>query len=106
MCTAISLQKLRNLAEGQLTLAIGEPRQWEDDLNADEDGDDVEAPHDAGVVVVSSSPYSSLLHSPLIIVSAMVTFLTGVSTQWYQPSLEPFVRGQFGLTSFQVRIVL
>ena len=42
MCTAISLQKLRNLAEGQLTLAIGEPRQWEDDLNADEDGDDVD----------------------------------------------------------------
>ena len=78
----------------------------DDSETADEDGDDVEAPHDAGVVVVSSSPCSSLLHSPLIIVSAMVTFLTGVSTQWYQPSLEPFVRGQFGLTSFQVRIVL
>ena len=42
MCAAISLQRLRNLAEGQLTLAIGEPRQWEDDLNADEDGDDVD----------------------------------------------------------------
>ena len=42
MCTAISLQKLRNLAEGQLTLAIGEPRQCEDDLNGDEDGDDVD----------------------------------------------------------------
>ena len=42
MCAAISLQRLRNLAEGQLTLAIGEPRQWEDDLNAYEDGDDVD----------------------------------------------------------------
>ena len=42
MCAAISLQRLRNLAEGQLTLAIGEPRQWEDDLNGDEDGDDVD----------------------------------------------------------------
>ena len=41
MCTAISLQRLRNLAEGQLTLAIGEPHQCEDDLNGNEDGDDV-----------------------------------------------------------------
>ena len=47
--------------------------------------------------------YSSLLRSPLMVVAATVTFLTGVSTQWYQPSLEPYVRNQFGLSSFQVR---
>ena len=52
------------------------------------------------VVVVT---YTSLLRSPLMVVAATVTFLTGVSTQWYQPSLEPYVRNQFGLSSFQVR---
>ena len=47
--------------------------------------------------------YSSLLSSPLMVVAATVTFLTGVSTQWYQPSLEPYLRNQFDLSSFQVR---
>ena len=64
-------------------------------------GDDSEESDDVGVVVVRGS-YRSLLCSPLIIVSAIVTFLTGVSTQWYQPSLEPYVRQKFGLSSFQV----
>ena len=37
-----------------------------------------------------------------MMVAAIATFLTGVSTQWYQPSLEPYVRNTFGLSSFQV----
>ena len=61
------------------------------------------APDDEETEVVTVVTYTSLLRSPLMVVAATVTFLTGVSTQWYQPSLEPYVRNQFGLSSFQVR---
>ena len=60
------------------------------------------APDDEEPEVVEVVTYSSLLRSPLMVLAATVTFLTGVSTQWYQPSLEPYVRNQFGLSSFQV----
>ena len=74
-----------------------------------DDQADLSAENDAGGALndeeteaVSSLSYTSLLRSPLMVVAASLTFLTGVSTQWYQPSLEPYVRNQFGLSSFQV----
>ena len=75
------------------------------EMDGHDDGpNDAEDEHDADVAVMSSGTYRSLLRTPLMILAALVTFLTGVSTQWYQPSLEPYVRNQFGLTSFQVYI--
>ena len=46
--------------------------------------------------------YMRLLSNPLMMVACIVTIFTGMSTQWYQPSLEPYVREQFGLSPFQV----
>ena len=74
---------------------------------ADVPGENVSgvAPDDEETEVVVVT-YTSLLRSPLMVLAATVTFLTGVSTQWYQPSLEPYVRNQFGLSAFQVIIHL
>ena len=69
-------------------------------LDCEAPGDVTEdAEDDKEIEVVT---YSSLLRSPLMVAAAAVTFLTGASTQWYQPSLEPYVRNQFGLSAFQV----
>ena len=65
-------------------------------------GEDTPEHHDADPSLGAAS-YRRLLSSPLMLVAASVTLLTGVSTQWYQPSLEPYVRSKFGLTPFQVR---
>lgn len=76
------------------------------EMDGHDDGpNDAEDEHDADVAVMSSGTYRSLLRTPLMILAALVTFLTGVSTQWYQPSLEPYVRNQFGLTSFQASLL-
>ena len=64
-------------------------------------GEDTPEHHDADPSLGAAS-YRRLLSSPLMLVAASVTLLTGVSTQWYQPSLEPYVRSKFGLTPFQV----
>ena len=48
--------------------------------------------------------YRGLLSNPIMIVTCIVTICTGVSTGWYQPSLEPYVRKQFSLTPTQVLI--
>merc|ERR1719474_1269160 len=49
--------------------------------------------------------YRALLSSPLMLMSAVVTLLTSISAQWYQPSLEPYVREQLGLSSFQASLL-
>ena len=49
--------------------------------------------------------YRSLLSVPCVLIGFAVLVLTGVSTQWYQPSLEPYLRKQFGLTPFQVILI-
>ena len=67
------------------------------------DVDNAEDDEGTEVRVEGSATYRTLLSSPLMLVSAVVTFLTAVSTQWYQPSLEPYVREQLGLSPFQVR---
>ena len=68
--------------------------------SADGGNDDVEMSGE--VTTVTPVTYRSLLGSPQMMLAAILTFLTGVSTQWYQPSLEPYVRNTFGLSSFQV----
>jgi len=40
-----------------------------------------------------------------MLMSAVVTLLTSISAQWYQPSLEPYVREQLGLSSFQASLL-
>ena len=74
-----------------------------DSVSEDEHGGDDDAGDE--VIVAGNVSYRSLLRSPLMMIAAIVTFMTGVSTQWYQPSLEPYVRQQFGLSSFQVNIM-
>ena len=47
-----------------------------------------------------------LLSTPVMLLACLVTVVTGMSTQWYQPSLEPYVRTQFGMSPFQVRTII
>jgi len=46
-----------------------------------------------------------LLSTPLMVLACTVTIVTGMSTQWYQPSLEPYVRTQFGMSPFQASLL-
>lgn len=48
--------------------------------------------------------YRNLVTSPSVMLGATVLILTGVSTQWYQPSLEPYLRKTFNLSSFQASL--
>ena len=67
-----------------------------------EDGGNDDVEMSGEVTTLTPVTYRSLLGSPQMMLAAILTFLTGVSTQWYQPSLEPYVRNTFGLSSFQV----
>ena len=42
--------------------------------------------------------YSSLLAVPSVLVASLVLVMTGVAGEWYQPTLEPYLRSQFDLT--------
>ena len=53
---------------------------------------------------VEKVSYMNLLSNPVMITACIVIILTGISTEWYQPSFEPYVRKQFGMSSFQVII--
>ena len=77
-----------------------EEEDHSEDVSADGGNDDVEMSGE--VTTLTPVTYRSLLGSPQMMLAAILTFLTGVSTQWYQPSLEPYVRNTFGLSSFQV----
>ena len=77
-----------------------EEEDHSEEVSADGSNDDVEMSGE--VTTVTPVTYRSLLSSPQMMLAAVLTFLTGVSTQWYQPSLEPYVRNTFGLSSFQV----
>eukprot|EP00090_Calanus_glacialis_P029708 TRINITY_DN47709_c0_g1_i1.p1 TRINITY_DN47709_c0_g1~~TRINITY_DN47709_c0_g1_i1.p1 ORF type:complete len:472 (-),score=104.19 TRINITY_DN47709_c0_g1_i1:99-1514(-) len=46
-----------------------------------------------------------LLSTPVMLLACLVTVVTGMSTQWYQPSLEPYVRTQFGMSPFQASLL-
>jgi len=54
---------------------------------------------------VEKGSYRKLLSNPVMIMACTVTIVTGISTQWYQPSLEPYVRDQFGMSSFQASLL-
>merc|ERR1712179_791461 len=49
--------------------------------------------------------YRTLLCNPVMIVTCIVTICTGISTGWYQPTLEPYVREQFSLTPTQASLL-
>jgi len=49
--------------------------------------------------------YRTLLCNPVMIVTCIVTICTGISTGWYQPTLEPYVRDQFSLTPTQASLL-
>jgi len=55
---------------------------------------------------ISSSPtrnmtFYQLMSSPSFKVASISTVVAGISSQWYQPSLEPYIRTQFGLGVFE-----
>jgi len=56
------------------------------------------------VVEVVEVKYRNLVTVPSVMLGAVVLILTGVSTQWYQPSLEPYLRETFNLSSFQASL--
>ena len=74
----------------------------DDSEDATANGGDNDVEMSGEVTILTPVTYRSLLSSPQMMVAAIATFLTGVSTQWYQPTLEPYVRKTFGLSSFQV----
>jgi len=78
----------------------------EEKLNEVND-DNIAEDDDEGPVVrvTGGATYRALLSSPLMLMSAVVTLLTSISAQWYQPSLEPYVREQLGLSSFQASLL-
>jgi len=47
----------------------------------------------------------SLFCSFPVILGLLITVLTGAANQWYQPSLEPYVRKEFNMTSFQASML-
>jgi len=68
-------------------------------LDAEKSKEEVEEVGD-----VQQVRYRSLITVPCVLLGFVVLVLTGVSTQWYQPSLEPYLRKQFGLTPFQASL--
>lgn len=74
-----------------------------EEVSADGSNNDVEMSGE--VTTLTPVTYRSLLGTSQMMVAAIATFLTGVSTQWYQPSLEPYVRNTFGLSSFQASLL-
>jgi len=65
----------------------------------------VETEAEEDEVVMEGVRYRTLLTVPRVVVAAVVLVITGLSTQWYQPSLEPYLRTQFGLNPFQASLV-
>lgn len=47
----------------------------------------------------------TLICSSSVFLSCVITIATGAGQQWYQPSLEPYVREQFGLNPFQTSML-
>jgi len=82
---------------GGLAWKVLDPKEEEEQIDG-EVGDDQ-------IPSSQRSSYRVLLKNPAIIVACFVTIATGMSTQWYQPSLEPYVRDQFGMSSFQASLL-
>lgn len=72
-------------------------------LDPMEEKEAAEDEQEDGPVVKGS--FRILLNSPVMLLACLVTLVTGMSTQWYQPSLEPYVRSQFGMTPFQASLL-
>merc|ERR1719369_1932318 len=72
-------------------------------LDPQEEVDAAEEEKEEGPVVKGS--FRILLNNPVMLLACLVTLVTGMSTQWYQPSLEPYVRSQFGMTPFQASLL-
>jgi len=85
---------------GTLLLLCGGLAYWV--LDPNEETDAAVEEEEGPVVRVS---FRVLLNSPVMLLACMVTMVTGMSTQWYQPSLEPYVRSQFGMSPFQASLL-
>jgi len=72
-------------------------------LDPNEEKDAAAEEEEEGPVVKGS--FRVLLSNPVMLLACIVTVVTGMSTQWYQPSLEPYVRTQFGLSPFQASLL-
>jgi len=49
--------------------------------------------------------FRTLILSSSVILAFIITVSTGAAQQWYQPSLEPYVRNQFGLNPFETSLL-
>lgn len=49
--------------------------------------------------------FRTLILSSSVILAFIITVTTGAAQQWYQPSLEPYVRKQFGLNPFETSML-
>lgn len=47
----------------------------------------------------------ALFRSPNVLLAVLITVITGMAAQWYQPTLEPYVRQQFGMKPFQASLL-
>merc|ERR1712227_1007058 len=101
LCSILAFFILPKAETVEVSVETGEIVDHDDGPHDADDGHDA----DVAVTTLNSATYRSLFRTPLMILAALVTFLTGVTTQWYQPSLEPYVRNQFGLTSFQASLL-
>jgi len=63
------------------------------------DLEDDESDEDKNKEIVKD--FRSAMKNPWILSCCLVTLLTGMSCQWYQPTLEPYLRDNFKMSSFQ-----
>ena len=49
--------------------------------------------------------FRTLLKKPGVLVACFISTLTGMSTQWYQPTLEPFLSSYFSITPFEASML-
>lgn len=74
------------------TEELSQAREGESDLHGGNDERDV-------------TKKGALLCSLPVLLGLFITVLTGMASQWYQPSLEPYVRKKFNMTSFQASML-
>jgi len=53
----------------------------------------------------TEASYKKVLRNPLNAIACSVTIFTGMSCQWYQPILEPYLRSEFGLNTLQASLM-
>lgn len=56
--------------------------------------------------VVPRIKFRKIIKRPGVLVATIIVILSGMSTQWYQPTLEPYLYSNFKISSFKASIFL